>query len=407
MAYVIYDNYFPIEAISFSPSIVASGQEFTYSITMKNASAIAITEMKFYFQAEWTDSDDVQHTSDRMYFPEGAAERTYALITKWNEKTSRTFTGKCTLNFTSSDPADSGERVLSTSKLKMHCNFSNGTVQYAVSGPYIDHGDDGTVYFQILDKVYAPTVKKNVFKVERKNDDTNECLTTLQLSLADGLTDIQKARMSYNVYVGSTDVTQYIDKDTFTQAALLTGITKNANFLLWDDTISGRPTSGVPMDADYKVKVTFGDQYEMGEAEWTVMRCFANLHLSGDQNGGVCIGGFCGHYEDDNGNTLPRFECHYPAYFYGGIAQGGINMQHGVTTQASHANGTEETVTFSPAFSSIPAVVACVDASASNSSFGGCFVAIKNITTDGFTIRYANTSGSTRTFAVQWIAIAV
>lgn len=126
-----------------------------------------------------------------------------------------------------------------------------------------------------------------------------------------------------------------------------------------------------------------------------VSEIFTNVHLAKYSTGGVRFGG----YSTATLNN-PKFESNFPAYFYNGI----VNIQCGKTTHTSHANGTQETVTFNTAYSTEPQVICAIDASGSGAAFGGCFVAVKNVTTSGFTLRYANTSGATRTFAVRWLA---
>lgn len=63
----------------------------------------------------------------------------------------------------------------------------------------------------------------------------------------------------------------------------------------------------------------FGDEYENVSLRRNIFKAFANLHLSGRKNGGVAMGGFSSATDD-----APKFECFYPAYFYGGIALGGM-----------------------------------------------------------------------------------
>ena len=65
--------------------------------------------------------------------------------------------------------------------------------------------------------------------------------------------------------------------------------------------------------------LVFGDAYENVSLRRNIFKAFANLHLSGRQNGGVAMGGF-----SSATDTTPKFECFYPAYFYGGIALGGM-----------------------------------------------------------------------------------
>lgn len=58
-----------------------------------------------------------------------------------------------------------------------------------------------------------------------------------------------------------------------------------------------------------------------------IPRSFVNVHLAGTEGGGVCLGG----YSSADAST-PKFESHYPAYFYGGIAQiGGSSLWESLT----------------------------------------------------------------------------
>ena len=156
-------------------------------------------------------------------------------------------------------------------------------------------------------------------------------------------------------------------------------------------------TQAIGTDCSYTLEFIYTDSgiTETETASLLVPKTFVNVHLSSASTGGVRLGGY-----SQATNDSPMFECDYPIYGYNGF----VNIQTGKTTQASHANGTEESVPFKLSFKAIPTVMICMDCSDSGSSFGGCFIAVKNVTVDGFTIRYANTSGSTRTYAVRWMA---
>lgn len=73
-----------------------------------------------------------------------------------------------------------------------------------------------------------------------------------------------------------------------------------------------------PNSSDWGFLLYFGDKYENVVVPSHIFKAFANMHLSGAANGGVCFGGF-----SKSTFEHPMFECHYPAYFYGGIVQGG------------------------------------------------------------------------------------
>ena len=92
--------------------------------------------------------------------------------------------------------------------------------------------------------------------------------------------------------------------DTITVSALLAGVDRVMTYTL-------------PTSSQATFRLSFYNAYEAYEPSVTeVGRAFANIHLKGSADGGVAFGMFC-----DGGDT-PRFECAYPAYFYGGIAEG-------------------------------------------------------------------------------------
>lgn len=70
---------------------------------------------------------------------------------------------------------------------------------------------------------------------------------------------------------------------------------------------------------DFTLMLWFGDEFESIYQFGYIFEAFANMHLSGCSTGGVCFGGFSTSEEGE-----PKFECHYPAYFYGGIITGAL-----------------------------------------------------------------------------------
>ncbi len=143
---------------------------------------------------------------------------------------------------------------------------------------------------------------------------------------------------------------------------------------------------------------------------------FTNVHLARASTGGVRFGGYSTATEDN-----PKFECDYPAYLYGGIAQIGdgsgdllalIGVQHGNVSSMTLTGSTTNTleVTFPRAFASAPDVVATFDSS-SISSFSGRWdyltLTVYNITATGFTLRVHNGTSTTFTPGLRWIAVGV
>lgn len=80
------------------------------------------------------------------------------------------------------------------------------------------------------------------------------------------------------------------------------------------------------------------------------------------------------------------------------------NVQAGTTASTSVAAGSSEAIaiTFSPAFSSAPIVIATVQ-----TTYGGFYASVGSITTSGASIRLNNTSASTRSVPVSWVAISI
>lgn len=174
------------------------------------------------------------------------------------------------------------------------------------SGSLLVNAEVSSFYF--VDKIYSPTI--SAFALERTEDEAETVKTTLKLSLADGLTETQKARMIPKLVDGNgNEVTLHATLDQ-----LLTGIEETGNEAAESRIIQDTYSK----EADHYFTLTFGDEYESTSASADIDRSFANVHLSGNSDGGVTFGGFC------DRNNPGRFECYYPAYFYGGIMQGGV-----------------------------------------------------------------------------------
>lgn len=64
----------------------------------------------------------------------------------------------------------------------------------------------------------------------------------------------------------------------------------------------------------YEIVITIGDERYTSTYKSYVVCAFANMHLSGAENGGVAFGGFSSSTDDE-----PKFESHYKGYFYNGF----------------------------------------------------------------------------------------
>ena len=189
--------------------------------------------------------------------------------------------------------------------------------------------------------------------------------------------------------------------------------------------VSQAPISGVSVGSGekkwYRMEFSYTALTDTGASSteavavaFLIGNVFTNVHLAGASTGGVRFGGYSTATEDN-----PKFECDYPAYFYGGIAQIGdgrgdllalIGVQHGNVSSMTLTGSTTNTleVTFPRAFASAPDVVATFDSS-SISSFSGRWdyltLTVYNITATGFTLRVHNGTSTTFTPGLRWIAV--
>lgn len=83
------------------------------------------------------------------------------------------------------------------------------------------------------------------------------------------------------------------------------------------------------------------------------------------------------------------------------------NIQVGAITVSEVGNGIKDTeIKFNTIFSKLPRVVVSAVSGTNNKNYGVMTVFADNITTNGFTLRIANTSADVFTPAVNWIAIS-
>ena len=190
-------------------------------------------------------------------------------------------------------------------------------------------------------------------------------------------------------------------------------------------TVSAAPISGVTIGSGVKKWFCMEFAYtattesgvsstETASATFLIGNVFTNVHLAGVSTGGVCFGGYSSATEG-----APKFECYYPAYLKGGIAQIGdgsgnllelLGVEHGSIasmTLTGSATSTLE-VTFPRAFASAPDVVCTFDSS-NIASFSGRWdyltLTVYNITATGFTIRVHNGTTTSFTPGIRWIAV--
>ena len=149
---------------------------------------------------------------------------------------------------------------------------------------------------------------------------------------------------------------------------------------------------------------------ETASATFLIGNVFTNVHLAGVSTGGVRFGGY-----STAGEGMPKFECDYPAYLYGGIAQigdgtDGLLALMGIQTGSSAAQSVTNSktadveVSFGKAYSAAPVVVANIVSESTSYYLGRCNVAIVSVTTTGFTARLANGGSAAVEFGFNWAA---
>lgn len=306
------NGYFEITDLSFSPNKVIAEAELgdrsglektTYSITIKNVSGKKITGLSLYMTYGWINAQG-EGSGSEICFLYGDLEYEEAIT--WNANTTKTFTGEWDVIY-----SEGSEPVFSAHALKPYYStvhsrtqLLNLTVNPNLDGYYDSFADisgENQKYLAVLDGFYSPSVV--MFDADRvASDEDPNIATSAKLSLADGLSDDQKARMKWTVYYDGTSI-PYDTGVTLDQ--LLTGITGSTTFI----------TQQFDKDSNHDLVLTFGDEYELATSSTvTIPRGFANMHLSGKSTGGVCFGGFC-----KSSLGYPMLESYYPIYAYDGF----------------------------------------------------------------------------------------
>ena len=135
-----------------------------------------------------------------------------------------------------------------------------------------------------------------------EDDEGEELLTTLRL-----LCDSEFSEFNTHGYAATLACTP-APTGGYTLAATLAemyaGITESAS------AITGTFNNGT----DYGLTLTVSNGYESASASISVLKSFANVHLSGCATGGVAFGKFSASTAGS-----PLFECEYPAVFTAGI----------------------------------------------------------------------------------------
>lgn len=246
---------------------------------------------------------------------------------------------------------------------------------------------------------YAPVIGK--FEVMRSENGTTEnpestsVYATIKLSMTDtaGLNDNAKLLAYHQADADPSTASDYVD---LTSVFGLTTANLNTEKTIQ---IPGTWSNGV----DYYFMLVFSAGEEEASALDIAQRATVPLYIS-ETNNGVAIGQYSSATADD-----AKFECRWPAYFYGGIVTPTMsNVQGGVTADITiKANGYVDTaVTFAKEYTAAPVVVVSFASTETDRHFGANNVAVLDgsITTTSFTVRTWNDDSDAHKAKVSWMA---
>lgn len=301
-----HNGNFQVEAISFSPSVIAMGEETQYSISIKNISGKNITRLIMDMALRFKDKDGAARSSDEV--PVFGSYPLEGSLGYWNAGSTVTFTGSFRLE--SSFEPDNAARVLPVYKgsevgygsdedVGLLLNITADAIFDSMTNTdsFYNLRGASSEYLTVLDARYAPAIP--VFAAERAanaapDDEGESLLASIRLAASAAALP---GRMKLRLSCGSTAT----DLSALLESALA-------------DEIATVLPGTYDKNADWSLSLFFGDEYESATAGIGVSRAFANVHLSGASTGGVCFGSFSGATEGS-----PLFQCYYPSVFYAGI----------------------------------------------------------------------------------------
>ena len=303
-------GYFTVTDLSFTPSVVAMGETVQFSVTIQNSSGKKISSCYIEMIGTYPSTNSplgyAQVPGD--VYLHGGTNFAMASIS-WASGSSKTFTGSFT--WTKGFYAlDGSSYVLSPSS----ANILLSIVTDVIFSDQTNHdnihnlcGSDGE-YLSILLKRDNPRVTLDIWRTP--DDESSNVATTVKIT-SDVSSDVFESRgYSAKLYYSGTNELPTISDSTATLnlsiSQMLNGVTDSTSAI----------TTTFSNGSDWYFLLVVSNGYESNSATCSISRAFANLHLSGCTTGGVAFGKFSASTENE-----PKFECVYPAYLYGGIAQ--------------------------------------------------------------------------------------
>lgn len=294
------ERQFEITAVSFSPNVITFGETVSVSVTIKNVSGKSVSKMYITVEGSYarpnTTSPGYCGTGD--VYLHGSQFFNMASVS-WANGASKTFTFNYAFTKGFYD-VDLSSYFLSK---KMFLTIVTGTT-FSTGGNYENFEDISNGYLTVISARDNPRLSMKLDRCSggQLNDEGESLLASIKLD-CDTTADAFKAH-GYTASISCTPALSGGCAFTPTIANLLTGVVNSST------AISGTFSNG----SDYTITVTVTNGYETAVAKQDVARAFANVHMSGQPTGGVCFGGFSSAEQNK-----PKFECYFPAYFYGGI----------------------------------------------------------------------------------------
>lgn len=154
----------------------------------------------------------------------------------------------------------------------------------------------------------------------------------------------------------------------------------------------------------YDITIVITDAFSEKSVTVTLSSGNPMMHFSATRKG-VSVGMFSSSKpEDETG----KFECAYPAYFYGGVfGVGAITTGRVESTVVSPNSYTDVDALFGKTFDSPPMVFISPESSSDGTNMGSVsgVILTGSTTTTGFTIRIYNNTGNNRGIAFRWMAV--
>jgi len=313
---------FAVTSCTVSKSIIAPTDTVDITLTIKNVtgSKVVTYGASFYFNSE-----DLGISSGG-WAPTFSAQASVS----WANNTSKTFSYSICPDSIMSQPLYSS--YYNTRVKPRLASLKTLPFRIMMSGVCSDGSGVGEDYtfsnLRYIDQWYHPVITLDAWRYP--DDEGVGLAATMKVELADGPNaDRFTATMHYaqdgKATTSSPVFNMNVDRD------VLFGVGYSSNTAILPGTFNNGSV--------FSFLLVVSDGYETATAQITVDRAFANLHLSGKTSGGVAFGRFSTAQQG-----VPKFECDYPAYLYGGVSELGMDWlpltpASGVTSPNSNLYG--------------------------------------------------------------------